>query len=358
MYELSNISNEVDTEQGTTVLIQGEGGIGKSWLINEFASQLITNSRPWMLLQGACSPFDDMLTHGPFLEAFQNANVDGLNDLLAESGASIPDARGRYFWRVLQMIRSLSQSVPLILLIDDLQWANSSTLNLFGFLSARLHHLPVLLVGTVQHADAVPALQRLITLGRRHHQLRVFSLTPLTQEAIEDLLRVSRVNAGAVDTLVEWLNTKSAGNPFLLSEILAQLRAEKILKTAGDGWLLDMAQWLRWRTTFSLPETTHDLVGWRLVNISSDARSLIDILAVASQPVPESVFRNLPGIWNEAFPGLIDDLAARGLVMELPGEAALTLPHHLLRETLLHRLSNLRRRTIHRQLAEAIEIAS
>jgi len=355
MHELSSISNEVDAGQGTTVLIQGEGGIGKSRLINEFASQLITNSRPWMLLQGACSPFDDMLSHGPFLEAFQNANVDNLNDLLAESGASIPDARGRYFWRVLQMIRSLSQSAPLILLIDDLQWANSSTLNLFGFLSARLHHLPVFLVGTVQHADAIPALQRLITLGRRHHELRVFSLTPLTQKAIEDLLRASRVNADAVDTLAEWLNTKSAGNPFLLSEILAQLRAEKILKTAGDGWLLDTAQWLRWRTTFSLPETTHDLVGWRLVNISSEARSLIDILAVASEPVPESVFRNLPGIWNEAFPGLVDDLAARGLVMELPDEAALALPHHLLRETLLHRLSNLRRRTIHRQLAEAIE---
>jgi tetratricopeptide (TPR) repeat protein len=356
--ELSIISNEVDAGQGATIIIQGEGGIGKGRLINEFISQLITNARPWMFLQGACSPFDDMLSHGPFLEAFQNANVDDLNDLLTESAASIPDARGRFFWRVLQTIRALSQSTSLIIFIDDLQWANSSTLNLFGFLSTRLHHLPVLLIGTVQHADAIPALQRLITLGRRRHELRLFSLTPLAQKAIEELLRASGVNAGTVDTLAEWLNTKSAGNPFLLSEILAQLRAEKILKTAGDGWLLDMAQWLRWRTTFSLPETTHDLVGWRLANISAEARSLLDILAVASQAIPESVFRNLTGLWNESFPALVDDLAARGLVNELPNEAALALPHHLLRETLLHRLSNLRRRTIHRQLAEAIELQS
>ena len=66
----------------------------------------------------------------------------------------------------------MSHNAPLLLFIDDLQWANSSTLNFFGFLSMRLHHLPVMLVGTVQHADAIPALQRLITLGRRRHELR------------------------------------------------------------------------------------------------------------------------------------------------------------------------------------------
>jgi predicted ATPase len=168
-------------------------------------------------------------------------------------------------------------------------------------------------------------------------------------------LWASDVNASVVETLAEWLRAKSAGNPFLLSEILAQLRAEKILKTTSDGWLLDTTQWLRWRATFSLPETTHDLVGWRLANLSPEARNLLDVLAVASQPLPERVLQNLPGIWNDSFPPLVDDLSARGLVMELRGDSALALPHHLLRETLLHRLSNLRRRTIHRQLAVAME---
>jgi predicted ATPase len=123
----------------------------------------------------------------------------------------------------------MAQSAALVLCIDDLQWANSSTLNLFGFLSMRLHHLPVMLVGTVQHAEAIPALQRLITLGRRRRELRLLSLTPLTLIAISDLLRASQVNPNSVETLAEWLYAKSAGNPFLLSEILAQLRAEEIL---------------------------------------------------------------------------------------------------------------------------------
>ena len=358
IHELASISEDVIAGRGATVLIQGEGGIGKSRLIHEFASRRITSSQPWIILQGACSPFDDLLSHGPFIEALQDGMTDDLDDLLNASTNSVPDARGRFFWRVLQAIRSLTQSAPLLLFIEDLQWGNSSTLNLFGFLSMRLHHFPVMLVGTVQHAEAIPALQRLITLGRRRHELRLLSLTPLAQKAIADLLLASNVNPSSIETLAEWLNAKSSGNPFLLSEILAQLRTEKILKAASDGWQLDTTQWLRWRTTFSLPETTHDLVGWRLANISQEARNLLDVLAVASQPVPESVLRNIPSIWGDSFPALVDDLSARGLLLELRGNSTLALPHHLLRETLLHRLSNLRRRTIHRQLAEALEAST
>jgi len=355
LHELSIIGEDVKAGRGATVLVQGEGGIGKSRLLDEFASQLIADTPPWVVLQGACSPFDDLLSHGPFLEALQNGTLEELNDLLAESDASVPDARGRFFWRVMQTIRSLTLSGPMLLFIDDLQWANSSTLNLFGFLSMRLHHLPVMLVGTVQHADAIPALQRLITLGRRRGELHLLSLTPLTLKAISELLDASQVNPDSVETLAEWLNAKSTGNPFLLSEILAQLRAEAILKRAGDGWQLDTTQWLRWRNTFSLPETTHDLVGWRLTNIAPDARNLLDVLAVAAKPIPESVLRGIPGIWTDSFPTLVDDLSARGLILELQGGSMLALPHHLLRETLLRRLSNLRRRAIHRQLAETME---
>ncbi len=117
---------------------------------------------------------------------------------------------------------------------------------------------------------------------------------------------------------------------------------------------MDAARWLRWRTTFSLPETTHDLVAWRLANLAAAARHLLDILAVAGQPLPIPVLRDFPGIQPDSFLSLVDDLAGRGLVIEPPG-ALLSLPHHLLGESLLHRQSNLRRRTLHQQLAQALE---
>jgi DNA-binding SARP family transcriptional activator len=343
------ISRETQTGHGATVLLQGEGGIGKSRLIGELASQLIASSHPWIVLQGACSPFDSALSHGPFLEALSD-----LGDLLIEADTGEPDARGRFSWRVLQTIRSLAHSAPLLLVIEDLQWANSSTLNLFGFLSMRIHHLPVLLVGTVQQAEAIPALQRLISLERRRGELQLFSLAPLSQKDVSEILDTVGVDAASVESLAEWLHARSSGNPYVLSEILAQLRTDGILQSTPKGWQADAARWLRWRTTFTLPETTHDLVAWRLADLAPEGRGILNVLAVAGQPLSVPVVRRLSGLQPEAFADVVDDLAERGLVME-GANARLTLPHYLMRETLLHRLSTLRRRSINQELAEALE---
>src|SRR5574342_1323662 len=93
LHELSTIRDDIQAGHGATVLIQGEGGIGKSRLLDEFASQLIAATPPWVVLQGACSPFDDLLSHGPFIEALQNAIGDDLDNVLVETNASLPDAR-------------------------------------------------------------------------------------------------------------------------------------------------------------------------------------------------------------------------------------------------------------------------
>ena len=351
--QLSAISQEVRGGLGTTVLLQGDAGIGKSRLLGELISQLIAGSPLWNVLQGACSPFDDLLSHGPFLEALQYG-VEDPKELWDDSDSSVPDARGRFSWRILQVIRSLSHINPLVFVIEDLQWANSSTLNLFGFLSMHLHQLPVLLVGTVQHAEAIPALQRLISLGRRRGELRLFSLDPLTLADVSTLLQTSGIDLDSVVIAAKWLHEKSAGSPFLLTEILAQLRAESILRLVGDNWQLDTIRWLQWRTTFLLPETTHDLVSWRLTNLPFEAQYLLNVLAVAGQPLQAAVLRVFPGIQGDTFLDLVEDLEKRGLIIEAT-ESTLALPHHLLRETLLHHMSDLRRRKIHRLLAQVLE---
>lgn len=354
LIRLQAISRDPLISRGITILVQGEAGIGKTRLVDELADRLLTESPAWLVLQGSCSPFDDLLSYGPFLEAFQNAAAGDLTGLLIEPHASAPDARGRFFYQVLQALRALTRNGPLLLAIDDLQWANSSTLNLFGFLATRLRHVPVMLVGTVQNADAIPALQRLITLGRRHGELQLLTLTSLSLEAVTELLRASSPGSTSVTPLAEWLHERSNGSPFVLGEILSQLRTEGILIPVADGWRLDAGHWLRWRATFTLPETTHDLVAWRLVNLTSGARRVLDVLAVAGRPLPFALLRDFPDLQNDQLVQTLDDLISRRLIVETDNETY-ALPHHLLRETLVHRLSHIRRRMIHRQLAEALE---
>jgi DNA-binding SARP family transcriptional activator/tetratricopeptide (TPR) repeat protein len=351
---LLRLSRAAASGHGGAALLQGEGGIGKTRLLGELIERLAAEAQPWIVLQGACSPFDDLLAYGPFFEAFQSAALGDLTDLLLEPGEAAPEARGRFFYRVLHALRALAHRAPLLLAIEDLQWASGATLNLFGFIATRLRDQPIALVGTAQRPESIPALQRLITLGRRRGELQLLDLAPLSPAAVTALLRVLGIGAGDLAALAEWLADRSNGNPFILAEILAQLRADGIIAQVDDDWQLNTSRWPRWRASFVLPETTHDLVAWRLASLAPDARYLLDVLAVAGQPLPADLLRALPNADPSTLLATLEDLLARRLLIESAAESV-ALPHHLLRETLLHRLSNLRRRTLHRQLAAALE---
>ncbi len=351
---LLKLSQAALAGHGVAVLVQGEDGSGKSRLLDEFVSRLSASPSPWIVLQGSCSPFDDLLSYGPFLDAFQNAGPGDLSDLLNQTQPIGPDDRSSFLWRVLQALRLLSQDTPLLLTIDDLHWANSSTLQLFGFLATRLRNLPVMLVGTVQRAEAIPALQRLVLAGSRHGDVHLLSLAPLTLEEVTQFLLSSGVSPASAAALSEWLHERSGGSPFILLEIMAQLRSEGMLAPVGERWQLDRGRWLRWRMVRTLPQTIHDLLAWRLADLSAAAQRLLEVLAVANQPLPLALLRDFPGIPADDLLPLLDDVLARGWIAEAPGDMVV-LTHHLLRETLVHRLSHLRRRSIHRQLAEVVE---
>lgn len=354
MNKLLAISQDARSGRGATVLLSGEDGIGKSRLLDELSSTLLAESSPWIVLHGSCSPFDDLLSYGPFIEAFQGATPGDLTGLLMEPYQESSDAQGRFLWRVLQALQVLSRSLPLLITIDDMQWANSSTLHLFSFIARRLRNLPIMLVGAVHDIVSIPVLQRLVTLGRRHGDVHLVSVPQLTQEAVTMLLHASAIRSTSVLTLAEWLYDRSGGNPFILIEILTQLRAENLLMPTVDGWRLDTSRWLRWRSVRALPETIHDLVDFRLVNLSTEARYLLDVLAVADQPLPLALLHDFPGVQADQVLSMLEDLVAKRLVIETPNERV-ALAHPLVSETLIHRLSQLRSRKIHRQLVEIIE---
>ena len=92
----------------------------------------------------------------------------------------------------------------------------------------------------------------------------------------------------------------------------------------------------------------------RLTNLPSHARYLLDVMAVANQPLPSTLLREFPGLQDDQLLATIEDLVARGLLQEAARDN-FALAHYLLREALLHHLSHLRRQAIHRQLAIILE---
>jgi len=340
--------------QGVTVLLHGDAGMGKTRLLGELATRLAEQDPLWIALHGSCSPFDDLLSYGPFYDALQSAATGDLTDLLAVEQGTPHREAGAIMWRILGVLRLLTKAGPLLLTLDDLHWANSATLRLFGFLATHIRSLPVFLIGTIQRPDAIPAVQRLLVVGRPRGEVHLVSVTPLGLEAITVLVHALGLGTDAVASLAEWLQKRSGGSPFILGESLAQLRADAIVTQDGPHWRLDAVRWLRQRGSFMLPETTHDLMVWRLTPLAPEALRLLEGLAVVGQPLPFGLLCDLSGIPADQALQIVDDLLARGLLIEVSGDT-FALPHHLLRETLVSRLSHLRHRATHRQLLALIE---
>jgi DNA-binding SARP family transcriptional activator/lipopolysaccharide biosynthesis regulator YciM len=351
--QLFALADDCKTGRGATALLSGEAGMGKTRLLEELVAGLAQTQSQWMVLRGSCSPFDDLISYGPFYDALQSAAFGDLTGLLSvEAGNNRPEA-GNILWRVLETVRLLTQGGPLLLTIEDLHWANSATLHMFGFLSTRIRALPVLLVGTIQHPESVPAIGRLIAVGRHRGEVHLLPLAPLEPGEVTELLLKLGFDPDSVVSLSGWLHHRSGGSPFILGEILAHLRTDRVVAADASGWHLDAACFLRERVRLSLPETTYDLLAWRLAALSPAALHLLDLLAVAGQPMPLAVLEYLTQDQAEQSLTRIEDLLARGLVVEALGEA-LTLPHNLVREALLSRLSHLRRRSLHLQILEAL----
>lgn len=352
---LQQISVQVAGGIGRAVLIEGDAGIGKSRLVDEFAATLSSaapGDRSWQILQGRCSPFDTILAYGAFREAFDQllpADVDEPDGAEPSAGAS----SDRFARLILRTLTTLSQQGPILLAIDDLHVADQLSLNLFGYLALRLQRMPIMLIGTVQRLDETAALRELATLGRRRGDIEHLRLASLDVDAVRRILSDLKVSEAAGALLAPWLAGRSAGNPFVIEALIDQLRAEHLLILQQGSWQLDNARWMAWRAATLLPESTHDLVRLRLSALGPLARRVVELLAVAGgrlpvELIPVAMEREAPAT-GEA----IEELLERRLAVE-QGETV-ALAHELLREVALHQLSSRSRQAVHRRLAAAWE---
>ncbi len=352
---LQQMTDLVMAGNGYTVLIEGEAGIGKSRLIDEFARQLQSDSSgtpAWQVLKGRCSPFDTILAYGAFREAFNRVLPDDLDepDAPEQAAGTISE---RFARLILNTLTTLSQITPVVLVIDDLHLADQLSMSLFGYLAFRIQHMPVLLIGTVQRLDETAALQELTALGRRRGELEHIRLAPLTSDDVQQMLIDSGISKPASMWLAPWLTTRSGGNPFVIEALIDQLRSERLLVAYHNGWQFDIARWIAWRSTTPLPESTHDLVKLRLDGLSRLARLAIDLLAIASERLPLPVLINAMEADTPAVHTALEELFQRRLAVE-QGDAVL-LAHGLVHEVVVRQLSRLARRSIHSRLASAWE---
>ncbi|CAA9298623.1 MAG: hypothetical protein AVDCRST_MAG68-170 [uncultured Gemmatimonadetes bacterium] len=330
---------------GGMLVFAGESGIGKSRLLQ--AAEEEAEGRGWSVAAGRAYPVEAGIPYAPVADlllpivralppetlATLTRGEAELGWLIPELGRgdpsrSQPEMKTRLLWSLTEFLGRLAARRPLLLLIDDLQWADASSLELLHFAARHLGDRRVALLASYNDTRG-PVPWR---------GVRVHRLAPLSREGTAEMLRGLRGDE-ATGELAELLYGRTQGNPFFLQEILKTLGQ----RGAEPGEI-------------ELPSSIREAVLDRVASLSARAREVADLLAVTGTSARYAELRELTGD-EAALVEALEELRAERVVDErLEGaELIYDFTHPVLRETVYGALGMARARLLHARVAAALE---
>ena len=302
---LGRLEAEAASEGGRLVLVEGEAGVGKTTLLRAFAEARPRGSRS---LFGACEPLSTPQPLGPILDVA--ALLDPTFGRLLEGGAPQADVRRAF-------VRALQRSAGVVVLLDDLHWADEATLDLLRFAGRRIDSTRALVIGAYRDDEVGRDHPLRVVVGdlATSTAVRRVPLHGLSVESVGELAKGSGLDP------VE-LHERTGGNPFYVTEVVAGAPTR-------------------------IPATVRDAVLARAARLSPTARRTLEAAAVIGSPVD-------PGL----LAGVVDDLAAdeclsKGLLQADGG--TYRFRHEVARQAILDATDPAERRRLHAQVLAALE---
>jgi len=369
--ELARLRDVVaDAAEGRArlVLVSGDAGIGKSRLVAELLRSL-EPAGAWVLAGGCLAIANGGLPYAPLTEALRNlarelepAALDAvlgparvelarlLPDLAARDAAAVAPAAGpasradqaRLFELVLGLLGRLGADRPVLLVVEDLHWADDATRDLLTYLAGNLRSEPVAVIATYRTDDAgsdqqagtwLPALLR-AAAGER------IDLGPLTAGDVADQLRSILGSSPQPDVVAE-IALRSGGNALFVEELAAAARE------AGPD---DEPGGSRAR----LPRTLREMLAARTRDLPAETAAVLRTLAVAGREVDDRLLVAATGLPAGQVHAAVHDAIDRHLAIVADDSPLVALRHVLLREAIVADLLAGERRALHAAFAAAL----
>ncbi|MGE5249345.1 MAG: helix-turn-helix transcriptional regulator [Bacteroidota bacterium] len=372
-HELETLKQALDSARhgnGSCWMLAGEAGIGKSRLCDEIKSQPV--SQDFRILQGNCFQQDASFPYAPWIDALRmffaplsvaeikqalGPLTSEINKLLPELRVLIPDIppnpalepaaeKYRTFESLWRFLLSVGASRPTLIIMEDLHWADSLSLELVYFLARRISKLPMAIIGTYRSEEQSPGLVQLLADLNHERLLQEIALKPLDQTGVGQMVQAAvqterRIPSDAVNSL--WALTD--GNPLFLEETLKNL--------AEEGHIQELLQ----RGTLGevpVPRSIQRLQQQRVERLPEVARRLLLMASVIGQRFDFRLLQETSGQNQEELLHAITHLEHARLILQESAEQY-AFRHVLTRQAVYSLLMLPERQALHQLIGETME---
>ena len=365
-------------QKGQAVLISGEAGIGKSRLVSE--AKKYASAQDFLLFQGNCFPTDVSYPYAPILDLLRSllttnqattlpAAVENLaRDIFPLLPELVPDQtiqpsplepeqeKRRLFAVLTKFFIDFSMQSPTLLIIEDVHWSDTTSLDFLHHLARRSASHPILLLVTYRQDIMRAELRSWLAQLSRERAAQEVQLEPLSRDEVDTMLSaIFEQRHTAFDMrrflhgeLLDTLYTLTEGNPFFVEETLGAIIA------AGDIFYVQ-GYWNR-KSLHStrIPQSVQDAVQQRTQNLGEAARQVLTLAAVAGRHFDFALLQQLTGYDEEQLLLVMKELVSAQLVVEVSTEQ-FAFRHALTRRAIYTQLLARERMRMHRAIAETIE---
>ncbi|GAA4720519.1 ATP-binding protein [Phytohabitans rumicis] len=328
------------------VLVTGEAGIGKTTLLTRFTDQV--TAAGGTIVWGTCWDSDQAPAWWPWTQALR-ALLGQHGDLASTAGPElaaivpelVPDTpaasgagtegRIRVLDAAAQLLRRATSHTPVVVVLDDLQWADPSTVDLLRFVARQPQQGALLLVGAYRPDE--PATGATTALADLASIAELVSLQGLSAGEVADLVRAVTGTEGP-EQWVRIVHERSGGHPFYARELC------QLLATTGAAK--------------DVPVAVRDAIGRRLARLSTRCAALLDAAAVAGRTLLPDVLAEVTGDDTTRVAALAVEATAAGILAAAGDDGTVRFVHDLYRETIYAALTPQRRLDLHHRVATAL----
>jgi len=328
---IDGVLREALTDGTRWLVLNGVAGIGKSRLAEEAAR--LWQEQGGRVVRTGCPDDDGVPPWWPVSQVLRELGADPDAALTPPSGTEADVARYAAYERVLGVLCQVAATQPLLLVIEDLHWADTASMRFLIHLTGALQPAGLVVIATVRDGAAPPELRRLLAAVARRPGSRQLTVPPLTSLAVSAL--AAQVSGQPLaPRQAEQLAGRTGGIPFFVCEY-ARLPEDE-------------------RASGTLPVAVRSVLGRRLSGVDPAVLEVLRAAALIGDALDVELLARVTRLDRDELADLLDDAADAHLIVPAPGMGDYAFAHALMRDEVIAGLSGLRRQRLHLRIAEAV----